>query len=46
MSPEEIKTRYGDAPHIHMDCDACRLHFETSMAEACPEWDQECKLKK
>jgi hypothetical protein len=45
LSEEEIKERFGDVPNVEMECGECMLKYTTAMAEACPEWDQECKLK-
>jgi predicted nucleic acid-binding Zn-ribbon protein len=45
LSPEEIKEKYGDMPNVELECGECMLKFEKAMAEACPEWDAECKLK-
>jgi hypothetical protein len=46
LSEEELKKRYGDVPNVEMECGECMLHYTTTMAEACPEWDKECQLKK
>jgi hypothetical protein len=45
LTAEELKERYGDVPNIEMECGECMLKYNAPMAEACPEWDQECKLK-
>jgi redox-regulated HSP33 family molecular chaperone len=45
LSPEEIKKKYGDAPNVEMECNACVLKYSTDMVKACPEWDKECKMK-
>jgi len=45
LSAEEIKERYGDAPNVQMECHECVMKYTTPMAEACPEWDKECKLQ-
>ena len=45
LSAEELKERYGDVPNVEMDCGECMVHYTTSMEEACPEWDKECKLR-
>jgi len=45
LSEEEIKERFGDVPNVEMECSECMLKYATPMEEACPEWDQECKLK-
>ncbi|MGX9367030.1 hypothetical protein ACTVJH_13495 [Desulfoplanes sp. PS50] len=46
MTDEEIRKRYGDAPNIHVTCDKCRAEYEAKMADACPEWDEACKMDK
>ena len=45
LSAEEIKKRYGDVPNVHLECSECMLKYEKPMAEACPEWDEACRLK-
>ena len=45
LSAEELKQRYGDVPNVEMECGECMLQYTSSMEEACPEWDKECKLK-
>jgi hypothetical protein len=45
LTAEELKERYGDVPNIEMECGECMLKYATPMEKACPEWDQECKLK-
>ncbi len=45
LSKEEISKRYGDIPNVDLECGECMENFETDMATACPEWDEECKLK-
>lgn len=45
LSAEELKKRYGDVPNIEMECGECNIKYNTPMSHACPEWDQECKLK-
>ncbi len=45
MTPEEIKAKYGDVPNIDLECGECMLQYSKPMKEACPEWDQECRLK-
>ena len=42
---QEIKERYGAAPNVQMECHECVSKYTTPMAEACPEWDKECKLQ-
>ena len=44
LSAEEIKERFGDAPNAHLECAECLLKYETPVAEACPEWDKECRM--
>ncbi len=45
LTAEEIKARYGDTPNVTMECSECMLKYQTEMAEACPEWDRECRMK-
>jgi hypothetical protein len=45
LSKEELKARYGDAPNIELECGECMLQFEAERKSACPEWDDECRLK-
>lgn len=45
LSKEEIKERYKDVPNVEMECSECILKYETPMEDACPEWDQECRMK-
>lgn len=45
LSKEELVERYGDVPNIEMDCTECMLHYSTPMKDACPEWDDECRLR-
>jgi C4-type Zn-finger protein len=46
LSEEEIKERFGDVPNAEMECGECMLKYSAPMEEACPEWDEACKLKK
>lgn len=45
LSAEEIKARFGDKPNVDMECSECMIKYHAPRAEACPEWDAECKLK-
>ena len=45
LSKEEIKEKYGDAPNVELECGECMLKYEEDRQTACPEWDEECKLK-
>jgi hypothetical protein len=45
LSKEELQERYGDAPNIELECGECMLKFEEERKTACPEWDDECRLK-
>lgn len=45
LSAEEIKEKYGDVPNVEMECSQCMIKYEEKMETACPEWDQECKMK-
>ena len=44
LSEEEIKEKYGDMPNVQLECGECMIKYEETMANACPEWDKECKL--
>lgn len=44
LSKEEMMKRYGNVPHIELECGECLEKFETDIKTACPEWDKECKL--
>ena len=46
LSKDEIQERFGDVPNADMECSECMLRYETPMAEACPEWDKECQMKR
>jgi hypothetical protein len=46
LSKEEMIERFGDVPNVEMECSACMAHYTAAMEEACPEWDEECRLKK
>jgi hypothetical protein len=45
LSEDELKKRYGDMPNIELECGECMLKFEADRKSACPEWDDECRLK-
>ena len=45
LSKDEIQARYGEVPNVEMDCSECMLHYATPMKDACPEWDDECRLR-
>jgi hypothetical protein len=45
LSDKEIEERFGDAPNVHVECSECMLMYENEMKDACPEWDDECRLK-
>ncbi len=45
LSKEEIKEKYGDDPNVELECGECMLKYEEDRQTACPEWDEECKLK-
>ena len=44
LSAEELKERFGDVPNVELECSECMMKYTTPMAEACPEWADECKL--
>lgn len=46
LSHEEILKKYGNIPNVEMECSECKAKYESKMADACPEWDAECKLQK
>jgi hypothetical protein len=45
LTPEEIQKRYGDVPNVELECGECMLKYSTPMAQACPEWDEACRMK-
>ncbi len=45
LSAEEIEKRYGHLPNVALECGECMIKYEESWEKACPEWDQECKLR-
>ncbi|MFK5951658.1 MAG: hypothetical protein QM498_01275 [Desulfobacterium sp.] len=45
LSREELIEKFGDVPNVEMECGECVLKYETSMEDACPEWDKECQMK-
>ncbi len=45
LSPQEIKEKYGDVPNFDMECGECMEQYKAEMKSACPEWDEDCKLK-
>ena len=45
LSAEEVEKRFGDVPNAHLECSECMLKYEKPVAEVCPEWDKECRLK-
>ena len=45
LSDEEMKERFGDVPNVELECSECMEKYETEMASACPEWDDECRMK-
>jgi hypothetical protein len=45
LSEEEMQQRYGHVPNFDMECSECMHKYSADMENACPEWDQECKLK-
>lgn len=46
LTAEELQARYGDVPNVEMECRECMLKYSTPIQEACPEWDEACRLKK
>jgi hypothetical protein len=45
LSHEEMVEKYGDVPNIELSCSECTHKYDAKMETACPEWDEECKLK-
>jgi hypothetical protein len=45
MTKEELQERYGHGPNFDMECGECMAKFSAPAKEACPEWDEECRLK-
>ncbi len=45
LTDEEIRTKYGETPNLHMTCGECMLQYDKAAEEVCPEWAQECPLK-
>jgi len=45
LTEDEMKEKYGHVPNFDLECGECMLKFSQKMADACPEWDKECKLK-
>jgi hypothetical protein len=46
LSAEELEKRYGKVPNFHMECGECMAQFSAPAKDACPEWDEECRLQK
>jgi hypothetical protein len=46
LTEDEIREKYGDEERFRMDCGECMAAYETERAEACPEWDEACRLRK
>ena len=46
LSKEEIQERFGDVPNVEMECGECMMKYSSPMADACPEWDEECRMNK
>jgi len=45
LTKEELEEKYGDVPNIHVECGECLAKYEADRREACPEWDEECRMK-
>ena len=45
LSEEEMKERYGHVANFDLECGECMLKYTEEMENACPEWDQECKMQ-
>ncbi|MEJ5358340.1 MAG: hypothetical protein WHT06_06655 [Desulfobacterales bacterium] len=46
MTAEELEKRYGHVPNFDLECGECLAQFSAPAAEACPEWDAACRLKR
>lgn len=46
LSKEEIREKFGDVPNVEMECGECMAKYTAEMKDACPEWDEECRMKK
>lgn len=44
LSKEEMEKRFGHVPNVEMTCSECMETYHASMADACPEWDRECRM--
>lgn len=45
MTKEELQERYGQVPNFDLECGECMAKFSKPANEACPEWDEECRMK-
>ena len=45
LTEAEIREKYGNDPRVHMECGECALQYDLDMADACPEWDRECRMR-
>jgi hypothetical protein len=45
LTTEEIRAKFGNVPNVELECGECMLKYEEEVANACPEWDRECRLK-
>ena len=45
LSTEEIRAKFGDVPNVELECGECMLKYQEEVKNACPEWDNECRLK-
>ncbi len=45
LSKEEIREKFGDVPNVEMECSECMAKYQAAMKDACPEWDEECRMK-
>ena len=46
LSGEELRERYGDVPNFEMECGECMAKYATPAKDACPEWDEECRMRR
>jgi hypothetical protein len=45
LTKEELQERYGNVPNFDLECSACMAKFTAPAKDACPEWDEECRMK-
>jgi hypothetical protein len=45
LNTEEIRERFGDVTNVEIECYECVIRYTADMKEACPEWDEECRVE-